>query len=460
MECRPVPRTGFLFVSPSHPSDRLTEQTAAHLAALHCAGKHVLLGLSGGVDSVVLLHVLLTLAPRLGFRLSALHVHHGISPHADEWAQFCLDLCAQNGIACKVARVELGSLRKIHGIEAAARQLRYAAFAEQDCDAVALAHHADDQAETLLLQLLRGAGVRGAGGMPMARMQHGQLQIRPFLNLSRADLLAYARQHGLRWVEDESNLDERHPRNFVRHRLLNLLQEKFPACRRTLARSAQHFAEAAELLDELAAEDGKDAMRGETLNVAALSCLSLSRARNLLRYFLHQRGAPMPHARQLDEMLQQLCSARTDAAVCVQFGSWQLRRFRGHAYVVPLLPPIDPALRLVWQGEASLFWPPLQAQLTFSPRTGEGISLSRLQSAQVSLRLRRGGETLRPHPRAARRTLKHLLQEHQVPPWQRERLPLIYCGEKLVAVAGVAIAAEFQAEAGETGLLALFRDRA
>lgn len=450
---RPGWRAAFLFVASHSSFDHLIEQAAAHLASLSCQGKHILLGLSGGIDSVVLLHVLATLAPRLEFQLSALHVHHDISPHADEWAQFCLDLCAGQGIACKVEHVDVQPLRETLGIEAAARQLRHAALAAQDCDFVALAHHADDQAETLLLQLLRGAGVRGASAMPLLRRQNNRILIRPLLNFPRAELLAYAQQHGLRWVEDESNRDEGYPRNFVRHRVFGLLQQKFPACRETLARSAQHFAEAAELLDELAAQDGAGAIDRDTLAVAALSRLSIPRARNLLRYFLHQCGAPMPQSKQLEQMLHQLCSARADAAVCVQFGSWQLRRFQDHAEVSPVLPPFDPALCLRWQGDAVLPWLPLQGQVLFTRSTGEGISLCQLHSAPVTLRLRSGGESLRPHPRAARRTLKHLLQEHQVPPWQRERLPLLYCGEELVAVIGVAIAADFQANPNEVSVV-------
>ncbi|MFA5371426.1 MAG: tRNA lysidine(34) synthetase TilS [Sideroxydans sp.] len=434
-------------------ADHLTEQTAAHLAALPCRGKHILLGLSGGIDSVVLLHLLATLAPRLEFQLSALHVHHGISPNADEWARFCLDLCAEQGVACKVAHVDIQPLRETLGIEAAARQLRHAALAVQDCDFIALAHHADDQAETLLLQLLRGAGVRGASAMPLLRRQDSRIVIRPLLNFSRAELLAYAQQHGLRWVEDESNCDECYPRNFVRHRVFGLLQQKFPACRETLARSAQHFSEAAELLDELAAQDGAGAIERDRLAVEALSRLSTPRAKNLLRYFLHQCGAPMPQSKQLEQMLHQLCSARRDAAVCVQFGNWQLRRFQGYAEVLSVLPPLDPALCLRWQGEATLPWPPLQGRVLFTQATGEGISMCKLRSASATLRLRSGGEHLRPHPRAARRTLKHLLQEHQVPPWQRERLPLLFCGDELVAVVGVAIAADFQANTDEVGMV-------
>lgn len=442
-------------ISVSSPlsSEHLIERTAAQLSALPCRGSQILLGLSGGIDSVVLLHVLSSLAPRLGFRLSALHVHHGISPHADEWARFCTDLCARHGIPCAVQHVDLAPLRETLGIEAAARQLRHAALSVQHCDFIALAHHADDQAETLILQLLRGAGVKGASAMPMQRDREGPALLRPFLEHSRAELLAYAQQHALHWVEDESNRDEQFPRNFVRHRLFDLLQEKFPACRATLARSAGHFAEAALLLDELAALDATGAIEGDTLAVSCLSRLSTPRARNLLRYFLHRRGAPMPHAKQLDEMLSQLCSAREDAAVCVQFGAWQLRRYQGRAHTFRGLPAFDPALCLRWEGETEMFWPPLQKNLQFRQLVGEGISLLRLQNAPVTLRLRCGGESMRPYPRAARRSLKHLLQEHKVPPWQRERLPLLYCGEELVAVVGVAVAAGYHADVKEKSVM-------
>lgn len=442
-------------ISVSSPlsSEYLIEHTAAQLSALPSRGRHILLGLSGGVDSVVLLHVLSGLAPSLGFRLSALHVHHGISPHADEWARFCTDLCLHYGIPCVVRHVDLGPLRDSLGVEAAARQLRHAALSAQNCDFIALAHHADDQAETLMLQLLRGAGVKGASAMPSQRDRDGHVLLRPFLEHSRAELLAYAQQHALHWVEDESNRDEYFPRNFVRHRLFGLLQEKFPACRTTLARSARHFAEAALLLDELAAMDAADAIDGDTLAVSSLSRLRTHRARNLLRYFLHLRGAPMPHAKQLDEMLSQLCSAREDAAVCVRFGEWQVRRYQGQAHAFRGLPAFDPALCLRWQGEAEMFWPPLQKNLQFRQLAGEGISLLRLQNAPVTLRLRCGGESLRPFPRAARRSLKHLLQEHKVPPWQRERLPLLYCGEELVAVVGVAVAAGYHAGVKEKSVM-------
>ena len=448
----------------------LIEQVAAHVVPLLPAHSSILIGLSGGVDSVVLLHLLHQLAPRYSWRISALHVHHGISPKADAWANFCTELCARFHIPLHVEHVDITPLRA-HGIEAAARKLRHAAFAGQPCDLVALAHHADDQAETLLLQLLRGAGVRGASAMPVLSLSKSPLLaektglpavLRPLLHSSRREILDYASTHGLQWVEDESNADDSYPRNFLRHRLLPLLEQKFPAYRDTLARSALHFAEASELLDDLARLDAQDSnlhssggakkFHEVTLEVSSLQSLSLPRAKNLLRYFLHSCGVPMPQAVQLDNMLLQLCNARGDAAVCVTCGDWQVRRYQGKVYVLHTQGEFDRSLILPWHGEPVLDWPALNARLLFNRSHGCGVSLAKLQRAPVTLRSRSGGESLRPHPNAALRSLKNLLQEHNIPPWQRDRLPLLYCGDELACVSGVAIAAQYQATAVEAGI--------
>jgi tRNA(Ile)-lysidine synthase len=310
------------------------------------------------------------------------------------------------------------------------------------------------------------------------------------LHCSRQEILDYAAAHDLRWIEDESNADDNYPRNFLRHRVLPLLSERFPAYRDTLARSAQHFAEASKLLDELAQQDAQNPLplplgeitsdlavdvgqpsrmasssirvgeRGKghdvTLEVSRLQSLTQPRAKNLLRYFLHGLSAPMPQAVQLDDMLQQLCRAREDAAVCIAYGDWQVRRYQGKVYALRALGEFDRSLVSSWHGEAELDWPALNTRLYFDHTHATDISLAKLQRAPVTLRLRSGGETLRPQPNAATRTLKNLLQEHHVPPWQRDRLPLLYCGDELVCVPGVAIAAEYQAVADEAGIAVVF----
>jgi tRNA(Ile)-lysidine synthase len=431
----------------------LVERVGARIAPLVPAHSTILVGLSGGVDSVVLLHLLHSLAARYSWQLSALHVHHGISRNADAWAEFCAGLCERLHIPFHLERVDIRPLRG-HGIEAAARKLRIASFFRHSCDYVALAHHADDQAETLLLQMLRGAGVRGAGAMPMlARRGASPALLRPLLHCARSEILDYAVARGLQWVEDESNANESHPRNYLRHRVMPLLTQHFPAYRETLGRSARHFAEASQLLDELARLDAGQQPDGNAMRVATLRGLSPARGSNLLRYFLHTQGAPMPQSAHLDEMLRQLCDARQDAAVEVRVGDFQLRRYRDNVYLLPATADFDPALSLPWLGEAMLDWAPLAKRLHFSHTTGAGISFRKLQRAPVTLRLRNGAEVLRPHPTAAKRTLKNLLQQHRIPPWERARLPLLYCGDDLACVVGVAIDANYLANENEEGLL-------
>ncbi len=429
----------------------LEERVADALCPVVPPNSSILLGLSGGLDSVVLLHVLHGLAPRFGWQLSALHVHHGISPNADAWAEFCLQLCQRYAVRCVVERVSVAALRGAHGVEAAARKLRYEAYSRQHADFIALAHHADDQTETLLLQLLRGAGVRGAAAMPLVSAGNTRL-LRPLLEVSRRELLSYAQRNGLQWVEDESNQDDAYARNFLRHRIFPVLEERYPAYRATLARSSRHFAEASGLLDDLARIDMPDWRPGMPLSVDLLARLSPERARNLLRYALYAHGMPMPQEAQLEEAMQQLFHARADAAVCVEFGMCQLRRYRHQAYVMEALPAFDPAFALAWAGEPVLYWPPLNCRLVFRQVQGQGIALHSLQRP-VALRLRCGHETIRLHPRGASRSLKNFYQEQEVPPWQRERFPLLYCGEKLASVVGHAVAADFQARDNEPGLL-------
>ena len=460
-------------------------RVADALSPVLSAGSSILLGLSGGVDSVVLLHLLHQISPRYSWRLRALHVHHGISPHADAWAAFCTDLCARYDIPLQVEYVDIAPLRE-HGIEAAARKLRHAAFDRQQVDFIAFAHHQDDQAETLLLQLLRGAGVKGVAAMPALKHASQSLSrrrpesspvnlldsgfhrndnfevsenisqaptlLRPLLNVARSELLEYARQHSLQWVEDESNADDLYPRNFLRHRVLPLLEQRFPSYRETLVRSARHFAEASDLLDQLAQQDAQGALHGDRLEVAKLKELGAVRGKNLLRFFISQQGALMPESSRLEEMLRQLCHARSDAAVRITFGGWELRRYQGRVHVFPVLPEPDAKFCAQWHGEAPLELPDLGGTLHFEPCTGQGLSLKKIQHGGVSVRLRRGAERIRLDNKRPMRTLKNLLQEQGIPPWRRDTLPLLFCGDDLVCVVGVAVAAGYQAAKGEMGV--------
>lgn len=375
---------------------------SADLGGLDLRGRRVAVGLSGGVDSVVLLDLLRAAAPRQGFRLEAVHVHHGLSPHADQWARFCRSLCRQWGVPLAVRRVKVE--KRGRGLEAAARAARHAAFARHPAPVIALAHQLDDQAETVLLNLLRGAGVRGASAMPVAGRLGGKVLLRPLLAVPRREVLAYARARGLRWIEDESNQDTALTRNFMRLQVVPLLETRFPRWRESLARAARHFA----------ATDAD--------------------ARFVLREFLRARGLRAPSEAKLVEMLRQLTGRGARTAI-----------------------EHDGALLRVYRGRVSIDQR-AGGELRLRPARGRGIDAARLERARLTLRARTGGERLQLDARRPRRTLKNLFQEAGIPPWRRERLPLLYCGEELVWVPGLGVAAGWQAPRGARGVVPEWRE--
>lgn len=292
--------------------------------------QHLVIGYSGGLDSTVLLHLAKRSAPKLRLRLSALHVHHGLSPAADAWAEHCLTTCAAWDVPLKVNTVAV-ERESSDGLEAAARRARHAAFGQalaQGADWMALAHHRDDQAETLLFNLLRGTGVAGAAAM---RAANGRL-LRPLLNISRHELQAYARQHRLTWVDDASNQDTHFSRNYLRHVVLAQLHPRFPAAAANLAAAARRFGEAHELLDDLAQMDLSDAPAQFPLSVKLLATLPEARARNLLRYLLQQQGIGIPSEARLVEFMRQCISAAPDRRPQTMFGDWRLVRRRGQVW--------------------------------------------------------------------------------------------------------------------------------
>ncbi len=431
-------------------TDILVRRVASALEAcdLHESAK-ITVGLSGGVDSVVLLHILrrgLRLPPR---QLSAIHVNHQISNHAASWAAHCRGFCRALGVTLKVIKVEVP---RGNSTEAAARHARHAVFATTSADVVALAHNRDDQAETLLLQLLRGAGPRGLAAMPAFRPGTPAFW-RPLLDVPRSGIEAYAQRHGLKWVEDDSNLDRGYLRNFLRHDVLPLISGRVPAVDVVLARAARLQAEASDLLDVLAVQDLGAAQLGTSISLNLLRNIPSPRARNVLRYFLRDNGLAMPDAVRLEEVLRQALTARSDARVCVDIGGVELRRFRDALHIVRALPGVAADFKITWRGRAPLVLPQLGGTLSLQSCKGGGIADRWLRADSLTVKVRRGGETLRLIPGGPRRTVRNLLQEAVLAPWQRERLPLIYLNDTLAAVPGVGIDEQFHAAAGRRGWL-------
>lgn len=307
-------------VTPSSPSGNLPAALRARLAARIFPGSRVCVGLSGGLDSVVLLHAVANL--NLDLRLSAIHVHHGLSPLADQWVRFCGDFCERLEVPLVVTHVQVTGHGD--GLEAAARRARYAAFASLSADLLLLAQHQDDQAETVLFNLLRGCGLTGAAGMPACRSLGGMILLRPLFDCRRADILDYARHHALAWVEDESNADRRFSRNFLRHEILPRLAERFPVVR-SLSGAAAHFAEADGLLRELAEEDWRASGNGDSLAMGRVRGLSAPRLKNLLRYRLHVLGWRAPVSTRLEEFVRQLRQAAPDAHPVLSLPDGEMR---------------------------------------------------------------------------------------------------------------------------------------
>jgi len=433
------------------PSKPVVSEVADSLARHVPPHARLTLALSGGLDSTVLLHALLTLRDQHPFLLQAVHVHHGLSSHADQWADFCARLCASHAIDLQLHRVRIAR-DDTAGIEAAARRERQRVFASLDADFLLTAHQQDDQAETLLLQLLRGAGPKGLAAMAELQQRPGwrAAHLRPLLGVRRADLQDYAQTQGLTWVDDESNRDVRYRRNALRLQVMPLLAVHFPGSGATLARAVALQGEAAELLDDLARLDASAAIDGHRLDCAVLAGLSLPRARNLLRHFIELRGLSLPSARRLNEALHQLRDARDDARVCVKLGQLDVWRYRGGAYLAPAAPAAAAPVR--WNGEESLRVPAAGVQVRMDAVTGAGLRRATLAAGDVTLGVRQGGERLRLHPGGPHRSLKNLLQEQAVPPWQRACLPLLWCDGRLAWAEGIGFDADLLAGPGEPGV--------
>lgn len=391
-----------------------------------------------------LLDAVVEVAARRTLRVSALHVHHGLSVNADAWAAFCGTQCAQRGVPLEVRRVNV-QRRSGESLEAVARTARYDALATVDAEAVLLAHHADDQAETVLIQLLRGAGPHGLAGMS-AHQTGTPAWVRPLLNFSRDELRDYATIRGLQWIDDESNADHRFRRNFLRGAVIPLLAANFPGYPATLCRAASHQAEAASLLDELAAIDASVAIDAHGLDRDRLKALSPPRARNLLRWFLRREGLRAPAAAHLADMLRQIRAGTADARTRIAHDGMEIGCHRGYVVVHA---PASEAFAQPWSGEHEVHLP--GGIVIFERVLGEGVSSSATRRLGASLRSRIGGERMQLAQNRPRHTLKKLLQERGIPHWQRNAIPLLWCGDELAAVPGIGVAASFQSASDEAG---------
>ncbi|MEW6373589.1 MAG: tRNA lysidine(34) synthetase TilS [Pseudomonadota bacterium] len=417
----------------------------------------IALACSGGLDSMVLLELASNWCREHGVKLFAFHVHHGLSPNADAWLAHVEAGAAALGVASDHRRVQVD--RRGAGTEAAARKLRYRALGEMcrqhGATLLLTAHHLDDQAETVLLQLLRGSGPAGLSGMDAANGAPELLgnpdlvMARPLLPLSRVELDAYARARRLAWVEDESNSDPRYARNALRHRVMPALAEAFPGFQQRFARSAAHAQSAQRLLDELAEQDLAASLVDDAVDVARLRAMSLDRAYNMLRHWFRLRGLAMPSTAWLVEMVAQLLEARHDAQLLVTHPACHIRRHRDRLYITPKLadlagmrdPDDDGVIEkfgesFTWRGEGQLAFPAYGGVLHFE-QAETGFDAAWLRAQPLVIDFRKGGERLKLAPNRPTRSLKVHYQAADVPAWERTRLPIVSVNGELLYAAGL-----------------------
>ena len=432
--------------------DVLLAELARHEAQAGRPARYVV-AFSGGPDSTALLIALAETRTRHGRDLLGVHVNHRLHPDADRWASHCADVSRSLRIdyRCETVRVEAGA-----GPEAAARDARYAALERHVHvgDWLLTAHHREDQAETLLLQLLRGGGMAGIAGIRACRaFAHGYL-VRPLLDIARHELVEFVDAQNVACIDDPSNADSRFDRNYLRNEVLPLIERRWPHARARLARSAALAREAVELLDALADDDirnlGDNASR---LDLVAFRQLPRSRQKNLLRRAVQRAALPPVPAPQLARIIDEVAHARDDAGPRVTWAGAEARRFRDALYLQHELPPCRFEAREL--GHDGVDLGPGMGRLTLERGAATGLA-DAVVAAGLTLRRRRGGEEIRPAGQRHTRKLKKLLHEAGVLPWWRDRVPLVYSGDRLVAVADLWLAAE-ASEPGGSALV--WRDR-
>lgn len=421
------------------PERELSHRTLDHALAGYLHAPRWYVAFSGGVDSTVLLHLLQRWcqahddAPPL----AAIHINHGLQAAAADWQRHCEWLCQMLQVPLRCLPASVSAAGK--GVEAAARDARYEIFKGQlgAGDVLFLGHHLDDQVETFFLRLLRGAGIEGLAAMPVTRPLGAGCLVRPLLGLTRARLESYAAEHGLNWVEDPSNEDPHLDRNFLRVQLLPLLASRWPGYRQTVSRAGQHIAGAAALLAELLPRPATvhSVMGDPGIPLAELAVEAPQGATFRLRHWLQARNLPAPDQALLDEFLRQLREAGEQSRPALRCSVFCLQRYRDAVYLLPVFDGRR-VCEPFWLAPGEVYELPDSGQLALEEVATAGLSLAPGERLRVSWR--QGGERCRPRGRpGGSASLKKLLQERAVPPWWRDRVPLLYLDDELLAVGGL-----------------------
>ncbi len=401
------------------------------------------IALSGGMDSMVLLHAATEHPILSSYPLRAIHVNHGLQADALGWQKHCCRMAKTRSIDIEIHQVT-SQPQPGESVEAWARTVRYDAFKSvlQPGDVLLLAHHLDDQAETMLLRLCRGHGPTGLAAMPAQRQLLPECTlIRPFLALPKQTLQDYAVRHQLSWLDDATNVDQRFDRNYIRHQLMPSLVKRWPAVVQNMVRSADLCRQESDIVHKWARQQIAKwpQTQDQSLSIQQLGSYSDSEQMILVRHWLHKHTDQYPSYRSLITIFETLIWAKADAVPCIRLRSWQVRRFQNRLYLLSrqqwIAIPGD--YQVNWDGQQPLVVPGQSQPMTRQLLKQQGLAVDQLDWVQVSVRFRQGGERCHPVGRNHSQTLKKLLQEYRIPPWQRNRLPLIFCGDILVMVVGL-----------------------
>ena len=409
---------------------------------------------SGGIDSHVLLHVLAMHRHEIpGLDVRAVYINHGLNPQADQWSQHCQRVC--EGLKLDFIAIDVDAT-PVPGEspEARARLARYSALEKlvQHDQILLTAYHQDDQVETLLLQLMRGSGPKGLAAMPEQTPIGAGALVRPMLNIRREDVHAYAIHHKLNWIVDDSNADLKFDRNYIRHKVIPVLSQRWPSLSQTVSRSAYLCAEASELLELTAAKTLQQVRTDNpaVLDLAVLKMFSQTEQRNALRFWINQLGFDTPSRVQLQRIIDEVLPAREDKLPLVSWGNNEIRRYRDRIYLLRTLPEINHQQTYHWSGADQQSIDTLGV-LQVARTSGEGVLAELLEPGRVTIRFRTGGESLKPAGRKEHHSLKKLFQELGIPPWMRGRIPLIFIDDNLAAVESVFVDHNYQARDGKEG---------
>lgn len=438
--------------------DRLMDRQAQSSSPV----RRLIVAYSGGLDSSVLLHLLHGFVNGLAESekrpsLHALHINHNLQVQSGQWADHCTKQAKKYGLTVHVMNAVV---KKDGGksLEEAAREARYLLFEQfvGEGDVLCLAHHQDDQAETLLLRLLRGSGPLGLSAMREQSTLASAKLLRPLLAVSRDRLADYARKHHLSWIDDPSNQDLSFDRNYLRHEIIPRLKSRWPGVNKTLSRVTEINQATVTLLDEVAEQDYRDIAQGQALNIAALQALSEPRLDNLLRYWLQKQGALLPSRHNLQRIRNELLSVQGSGEALVRWPGADVRAYQNRLYFVTNLPAVDLTDSVSWHFDgapAALMLGEGRGLLYCEKSQSGGLAAAVLKQASqrgdLHIRWRQGGERCHPTGRGHSQRLKKLLQEYQVPPWLRDTFPLLYSADQCLAVPGLWVEKDYVAQAGD-----------